>query len=75
MTLRSLALFLLATFLLLALASPAVAADCAPLIASYWPEFLDHWASMFQKQNGIVMLAIAVGAVCLFIITRGKWKK
>ena len=30
---------------------------------------------MFQKQNGVVMGVLGVGAVSLFIITRGKWKK
>ncbi|MCI0704029.1 MAG: hypothetical protein L0241_23465 [Planctomycetia bacterium] len=75
MTLRPLALFLLSIGLLLMLANPVAAADSTPLFSSYWAEFLDHWADMFQKQNGIVMLALAVGVVCLFIITRGKWKK
>jgi len=46
-----------------------------PLFAGYWSDFLDHWAGVFQKQNGVVMGAILVGVVCLFIITRGKWKK
>ena len=43
--------------------------------AGYWSGFLDHWRGVFQQQNGVVMGALLVGAVCLFIITRGKWKK
>ena len=30
---------------------------------------------VFQKQNGVVLVVLGVGAVALFIITRGKWKK
>jgi hypothetical protein len=44
-------------------------------LASYWSGFLDHWSGAFKKQNGIVMFALLVGAVCLFVITRGKWRK
>src|SRR5205823_2683049 len=60
--------------------SPAAAADAPPaLFASafrgYWQGFLDFWSGGLQKQNGIVMFALAVGAVALFIITRGKWRK
>lgn len=43
--------------------------------AGYWQGFLDHWGGVFQKQNGVVMGALLIGVVCLFIITRGKWKK
>jgi hypothetical protein len=60
-------------------AGPAAAAPpgppAAPLFASYWSSFLDHWGDFFKKQNGIVMAALGVGAVSLFIITRGKWLK
>jgi hypothetical protein len=67
----------LALLLFLLLAGPARAAETpAPaLIAGYWGEFLDHWRGVFQKQNGIVMGTIVMGAICLFIITRGKWRK
>jgi len=75
MTLRLLPLFLIATVALLALAGPVAAADSAPLFAGYWQGFVEHWTDALQKQNGIVLLALGVGAVCLFIITRGKWKK
>jgi hypothetical protein len=46
-----------------------------PLFAGYWTAFYDHWAGVFQQQNGVVMLTLGIGLVCLFIITRGKWKK
>ena len=76
MTLRTTALALLAALAVLTTAGPAAAADARPaLVAGYWSEFLDHWTQVFQQQNGIVMLALVVGVVCLFIITRGKWKK
>lgn len=66
-----------ALFLFLLCAGPARAADAAPpaLFAGFWGEFLDHWRGVFQKQNGIVMGTILMGAICLFIITRGKWRK
>lgn len=64
-------------------ANPLAAADAVslataqptPLFAGYWHSFLEHWSGVFQKQNGIVMAALIVGVVCLFIITRGKWRK
>jgi hypothetical protein len=46
-----------------------------PLVANYWDGFIKHWTGVFQQQNGIVMGTLVVGAVCLFIITRGKWRK
>ncbi len=67
--------------LLILTASPATAASSdaaahvAPVFAGYWDEFVDHWLGMLQKQNGVVVFALCVGAVSLFIITRGKWKK
>jgi hypothetical protein len=76
MTHRRLPPLLLAALAVPLAAGPALAgADPAPLVAGYWAEFLDHWATVFQRQNGIVMGTIGFGALCLFIITRGKWKK
>jgi hypothetical protein len=75
MTLRPLALFTTAAATLLALAGPAAAADSAPAFASYWAGFIEHWSGALEKQNGIVLAALLVGAICLFIITRGKWRK
>ena len=81
MTLRTLAPFFLAALAVLlvvgpALAAPAGAEPGAPLFAkSYIDGFIEHWEGVFQKQNGVIMAALLVGAVCLFIITRGKWKK
>jgi hypothetical protein len=53
----------------------ATAAPCQPLYASYWDGFVEHWGSKMKKQNGVIMVVLAVGAVSLFIITRGKWNK
>lgn len=62
---------------LAASAAPAAAADAppAPLLGGYWHEFVDHWLGQLKHQNGVVLFALGVGAVSLFIITRGKWKK
>ncbi len=78
--LRTISLLALAALALVCTASPVLAAGGpgpapAPLLASYWRDFLDHWGGVFKKQNGVVMGAILVGILCLFIITRGKWKK
>ena len=60
-------------------AAPAAAAAPHALIGGtfggYWDGFVDFWAGMLKKQNGVVMFALGVGAVSLFIITRGKWRK
>jgi len=69
---------LLVAVALAASAAPAAAASAAPaapLFGGYTSNFLDHWADFFKKQNGIIMAALGVGAVSLFIITRGKWLK
>lgn len=68
---------LLVAAALAASAGPAAAApaSAAPLFGGYASQFVDHWAEFFKKQNGIVMAALGVGAVSLFIITRGKWVK
>lgn len=66
------------------LASPALpqaaAADSstAPVFAdlgSYWSGFVNFWTGAFKKQSGVVLGVIALAIVCLFIITRAKWKK
>ncbi len=68
--------FALAACALLLLASPAVAAPAPQAVfGSYTKEFLDYWKGVFQKQNGVVMGVLGLGAVALFIITRGKWQK
>jgi hypothetical protein len=74
---RALALFVLAALAVLGTAAPvfAGAGGSGLLFAGYWHEFLEHWTGVFQKQNGIVMAVLVIGAVCLFIITRGKWRK
>ena len=58
---------------LLAGALPASASDA--LAGSYWSGFTDFWLGSLRKQNGIVLMILGVGAVCLFIITRSKAKK
>ena len=77
MTLRTLALAPVAALAVLLTAAPAGAAEAGgpALLAGYWTGFVDHWRGVFQKQNGIVLGTLVLGAVCLFIITRGKWRK
>ncbi len=68
--------FLAALLVLPVLASPAAAADLtAATFGGYWGEFVEHWKGVFQRQNGIVMGVLVLGAIALFIITRGKWGK
>lgn len=60
-------------------AGPAAAAG--PLfaqksvVARYWDGFKDYWGSSFKNQSAITMIVLGTGAIGLFIITRGKWKK
>ena len=75
MTLRPLRPFALAAAAAPLLAAPAAAGAGVPLVAGYWTEFYDHWSGLLRQQNGVVVFTMGVGAVCLFIITRGKWRK
>lgn len=69
--------FTLALIALILVVAPAAAAESpsTPLLGGYWSSFLDHWNQVFLQQNGVIMAALGLGAVSLFIITRGKWKK
>lgn len=75
MTSRLLAPFALAAAAALATALPAAAAEPGALFGGYWADFCEHWIGVFKQQNGVVMGTIGFGVVCLFIITRGKWRK
>ena len=80
MMLRTFSFLLLAALGVGFTAGPAAASEIAPggytpPLASYWEGFIEHWSGVFQRQNGIVMGVVLVGALCLFIITRGKWRK
>ena len=67
--------FLLAACLVLLFAAPAAAAAGTPVFADYTEGFTEYWTKFFKEQNGVVMGVLLVGAVALFIITRGKWAK
>ena len=82
MTRRVLRPLLTAALLGLALTIPApVAAAAGPPSSAafaktdYWEGFVEFWTGRLAKTDGVVLLALAVGCVSLFIITRGKWKK
>jgi hypothetical protein len=71
-----LAILMLSPALPAATAAPPTATPSAVFAReSYWEGFADFWTSRLKRQDGIVMFALGVGAVSLFIITRGKWKK
>lgn len=79
-TLRLFALALVAAAVALTAGPVAAASDPTPAVAAapvfgYWSEFLDHWLGALKRQNGIIVVALGVGAVALLIITRGKWQK
>lgn len=62
-------------FVLSVTAAPALAAGRPSAAGRYWRNFKEYWSTAFESQNAIVMVTLAVGAVAMFIITRGKWKK
>jgi hypothetical protein len=71
-------LFSLALLVVLVLAGPAAAADQggSALFGKYWGQFVEYWQGALQKQNGVVLVVLGLGAVALLIITRsGKWNK
>jgi hypothetical protein len=41
----------------------------------YWEGFFEFWTSRLKRTDGVVLLAVGVGALSLFIITRNKWIK
>lgn len=48
----------------------------APAFANgYWTGFKRFWSSFLADVDGVVLTALVVGAISLFIITRGKWGK
>ena len=61
--------------LLLALLGLVAAAPFASARESYIDGFINHWSNAFKSQSSIVLVALGVGVVGVFIITRAKWKK
>ena len=48
----------------------------APAFAGgYWHGFKQFWLSFISDTDGVVLVALVVGAIALLIITRGKWQK
>ncbi len=57
-------------------AAPAFAVVTKPsAVGRYWRDFKEFWGGAFANQNAVVLITLAFGAVAMFIITRGKWKK
>jgi uncharacterized membrane protein len=67
--------FLLIAAVFIASAAPLQAAQKPNAVARYWRDFKAFWANAFGSQSGVVLTTLAVGALAMFIITRGKWKK
>jgi hypothetical protein len=66
---------LLAMTLLMMTASDARAAGKPSMMYRYWRDFKEYWLGSFENQGSIVLVTLLVGALAIFIITRGKWKK
>jgi len=64
--------FLLALLtVIFVLPSPALASG----LGTYWYGFKKFWGEVFGSVGGVVLIALVVGVISLFIITRGKWRK
>jgi uncharacterized membrane protein len=44
-------------------------------LGTYWYGFKKFWGEVFGSVGGVVLIALVVGVISLFIITRGKWRK
>ena len=58
----------------------ASATDLAPTLSAnaiggFWEGFRNYWTRLFGSASGAVLVAVSLGALGLFIITRGKWIK
>lgn len=65
----------LCTLMLLASCDTIQASECFASSNSYWIGFRDYWLSAFRRQNTMVLAVVGLGALGIFIITRGKWRK
>ena len=75
---RTLIPFALAVGLLAATAAPVPAAEplfAKSVVAKYWDGFKEYWGGAFKNQSAVTMIVLGTGALGLFIITRGRWKK
>jgi type IV secretory pathway VirB2 component (pilin) len=81
MKIRSLLLGLLLSLSLLATQPTPAIASSGPLFARssglnrYWENFQEFWLGSFRNSSAVALTVIGVGAVAMFIITRGKWQK
>jgi hypothetical protein len=57
-------------------AAACLLAAPTPVFANgYWHGFVKFWSSFVTRTDGVVLVALIVGVISLFIITRGKWGK
>jgi hypothetical protein len=64
--------FLLALLtVIFVLPSPVLASG----LGTYWYGFKKFWGEIFGSVGGVVLIALVVGVISIFIITRGKWRK
>jgi hypothetical protein len=59
----------------LAAAASLILAPAPVFAGQYWTGFKKYWTGFVANTSGVVITALVVGAISLFIITRGKWGK
>lgn len=59
----------------LAAAGLVLLAPAPAFAGAYWTGFKRFWSDYVGQANGVVLTVLVVGAISLFIITRGKWAK
>jgi len=56
-------------------AAPVAAAPDAfdpPFAVGYWTGFVQFWSDWIKNRNAVLFTVLVVGAIAIFIITRGK---
>jgi hypothetical protein len=43
--------------------------------AGFYAGFKRYWGGVFGHVSGVILVALVVGAIAIFIVTRGKWVK
>jgi hypothetical protein len=67
--------------LLALLIIPLVAFAAAPTgvyasaVGGFWSNFCKYWVNLVGSVDGVILIALVVGAISIFVIVRGKWIK